>query len=328
MVLNWSIEQKRLELKYAWKISRNESIEKHNLFVKVTDGQFVGLGEIAPNVRYGESPDSIQNEFAAFLKKSPNGISDLSTLEPYLDSCSNAFRFGIESAFTYYLCAKAGLSVSHFLNIPVPQPVPTSYTLPIMDVALVGAFIKEHNLNRFESLKLKVNQENAADLTKELAKHTKKAICVDANESFTDPDLVINYLENIKGTNIEFLEQPMPAKESDAYKYLKKQATIPLIADESVTNNPDLVQIAEQFHGINVKLMKAGGFQNGIKILQTARELNLSTMIGCMVETSLGIKSAIYLTPFCRYYDLDSTFLLKEDPFNFISEQTGRLFFS
>jgi len=119
----------------------------------------------------------------------------------------------------------------------------------------------------------------------------------------------------------------MPAKEYDAYKYLKKQANTLLIADESVTNNPDFGMIAEQFHGINMKLMKAGGFQNGINILKTAKELNLTTMIGCMVETSLGIKSALFLTPFCNYYDLDSTFLLKKDPFNFISEQTGRLFF-
>jgi L-alanine-DL-glutamate epimerase-like enolase superfamily enzyme len=327
-MLNWSIEQKRLELKYAWKISRNESVEKINLFIKITDGKFVGIGEVAPNIRYGESPESIQNDFWEFQKSIPGELLALADLEPYLKSCSNAFRFGVESAFIYYLCHKRGITISQFLGIPAPLPVPTSYTLPIMDISLVGTFIKEHNLNRFESLKLKVNQDNAADLTKELAKHTDRVICVDANESFTNPDAVINYLEAINGICIEFLEQPMPASAYEGYKYLKKQIKVPLIADESVTNNPNLVEITQQFDGINMKLMKAGGFQNGIKILQKAQELNLTTMIGCMVETSLGIQSAIFLTPFCKYYDLDSTFLLKKDPFNLISEQTGRLFFS
>lgn len=327
-MLKWSIEQKTLELKYAWKISRNESIEKENLFIKVTDGEFVGMGEVAPNIRYGESPESIQKEFLEFRENISDELVNLADLVPYLRSCSNAFKFGIESAFVYYLCHKTGSTVSQFFGIPDPVLVPTSYTLPIMDVGLVGAFVKEHNLNRFQLLKLKVNQENAAELTKELSKHTDKAICIDANEAFLNPDVVINYLEAIKDISIEFLEQPMPANEYEAYRYLKNKTNVPLIADESVTNNPNLIEIAQQFDGINMKLMKAGGFQNGIKILQEAQELNLTTMIGCMIETSLGIKSAIYLSPFCRYYDLDSTFFLKEDPFNLICEQTGRLFLS
>jgi L-alanine-DL-glutamate epimerase-like enolase superfamily enzyme len=107
---------------------------------------------------------------------------------------------------------------------------------------------------------------------------------------------------------------------------LKKQSPFELIADESVTNHIDIEEIALQFHGVNMKLMKAGGYFKGIKILQDAKKQGLKTMIGCMVETSLGIFSAINLCNDINYIDLDGHFLIENEPFNMVSEKNGRLF--
>lgn len=282
------------------------------------------MGEIAPNIRYGETPDLIIDCFSQFISDTTS-IKNIDELTERIKNFPNSLRFGIESAFLFFICNKKNVTLSELLNIPKPLPVPTSYTLPIMEASEISSFIIEHQLDRFSLLKLKVNQENATELTQTLFNHCLKPVCIDANEAFSDPDNVIRFLETVRDIPVLFLEQPLPAAQEEAAIYLKSRSPVPIFADESVTSNPDMEKIATQFHGINMKLMKAGGFIHGKDILQEAKRLNLSTMIGCMVETSLGIKSAIYLTPLCQYYDLDGMFLVKNEPFNMVREQTGYL---
>ena len=66
---------------------------------------------------------------------------------------------------------------------------------------------------------------------------------------------------------------------------------------------------------------------NGLRLLKEARQNNMKTMIGCMVETSLGISSAMNLYSLADYADLDSFILLKEEPFGMIDEDNGVLMF-
>lgn len=323
-MLTWNITQQHLELLYPWKISRNTSTLKTNLFVTVTDGTYSGTGEVAPNIRYGETPDLIMDCFARFINRSGT-IVNLDELTESTKDFPNSLRFGMEAAFLFYTGNKTNRTLSELMYLPEPLPVPTSYTLPIMEASEISAFIKTHQLDRFSLLKLKVNQENATDLTRTLFNHCQKPVCIDANEAFPDPDRVLHFLETVSDIPIRFLEQPLPSAQEDAGIYLKSRSTVPIFADESVTSNPDMEKISGQFHGINMKLMKAGGFMHGKMILQEAKRFNLSTMIGCMIETSLGIRSAIYLTPLCQYYDLDGMFHIKNEPFNMVSEQTGYL---
>jgi L-Ala-D/L-Glu epimerase len=325
-VLQWSIEEKALKLRYNWKISRNESTEKCNFFVRVTDGRFTGVGEVAPNVRYGESPELIRKQFDDFIhnqfdaKESGPGFNNLSVC--------NSLRFGIESAFVHFEADKSGKKVFEYLNLRQPGPVATSYTIPIMEPGKVKEFIDDLDLGRFGTLKLKVNAENAVDLTKELARQYEGIIVADANEAFRDPDSVMNFFESVRKINFGFLEQPFSSGLIDEGIYLKKISPYEIIADESVTDDPDLDLIARQFHGANMKLMKAGGYYNGIRILKEVKKLGLKTMIGCMVETSLGISSALNLASLCDYADLDGCFIIERDPFNLVKEKTGKLFLS
>ena len=75
-----------------------------------------------------------------------------------------------------------------------------------------------------------------------------------------------------------------------------------------------------------MKLMKAGGYLNGKFILEQARRQGLKTMIGCMVETSLGIWSALQLCQGIGIADLDGFLILKEEPFGIVQEREGKLF--
>jgi L-alanine-DL-glutamate epimerase-like enolase superfamily enzyme len=104
---------------------------------------------------------------------------------------------------------------------------------------------------------------------------------------------------------------------------LKKTCPFDLIADESIEDQGDFDFLKTQFHGVNMKLMKAGGYLNGLKILNSAREKGLKTMVGCMIESSLGIYSAYNLASNVDYLDLDGFIIIKDDPFNLLVEENG-----
>ena len=105
----------------------------------------------------------------------------------------------------------------------------------------------------------------------------------------------------------------MPSKNVEEYKYLKPKSKVLLFGDESITDAPDMDNIAQQFHGVNMKLQKAGAYVNGLRILNEARQRHLKTMIGCMVETSVGIGSAMNLCAGVDFIDHDGFAVLKDN---------------
>jgi L-alanine-DL-glutamate epimerase-like enolase superfamily enzyme len=328
-VKTWSIEEKKLDLIYNWKISRNETMQKTNFFIFFGEKTCQGIGEVAPNVRYGESPDLIREQFGNFVKVVPALINKPEELQNVLKSLSicNSLKFGIESCFIHYLCRKSNKTVNEYLGLPEPSAIYTSYTLPIMEPSLIGGFLEKYDLTRFKGLKIKINNLDGIDMIKEVSRHTSLPLRIDANEGWKDVEKLIRDMEALKKYNIEFLEQPLPADFTEEYIYLKKNSQFELMADESITNEGNFDILARQFHGVNMKLMKAGGYLNGLNILNQARNHGLKTMIGCMIETSLGISSAMNICYNINYIDLDGFFIIKNEPFKLATEKNGRLYF-
>jgi L-alanine-DL-glutamate epimerase-like enolase superfamily enzyme len=100
-----------------------------------------------------------------------------------------------------------------------------------------------------------------------------------------------------------------------------------VIADESFHTARDIPLCAECFHGVNVKLAKSAGLTGAIQALRAARTAGLRTMIGCMVESSLGITAAAHLAELADYLDLDGNLLVANDPFEGVRTEQGRLSF-
>ncbi len=324
--MNISLEEKTLELKFTWKIARNASDFKRNFFVKVKNSEYEALGEVAPNVRYGESAELIIEQFNQLVNK---GLATITTIEMLhslfqnVRTC-NSLRFGIESAFINFWSKN---EVENYLNIPKAKEIFTAFTMPIMPIEEMCGFYNKYNLKRFKYLKLKINAENGVEALKEISKVSKQQIMIDGNEAFQNPDEVLKYIEFIQKYPVAFLEQPMPSTKIDEYKYLKPKSSILLMGDESITDSPDMDSIAQQFHGVNMKLQKAGGYINGLRIINEARKRSLKTMIGCMVETTVGIRSAMCLCAGINFIDIDGFLILKEEPFQLIEEKNGQVFF-
>jgi len=326
-MLNWKIEEIVLPLKFDWKISRNTASEKKNLIISVNDSLHSGKGEVAPNIRYGENPDLVKEQFALFVEKQDNEkITDLNELTRNLDALNlcHSLRFGIESAFVHFLCKKQNILPADFFGLKIPEKVYTSFSLPIMERTEIKPFLA--GLKRFKSLKIKVNRETALETVKEVVSHTAQPLRIDGNEAWQDVNELLYFIEQIKNFNIEFIEQPLPGGFTEEYRFLKKKSPFALIADESIEDQADFSEISKQFTGINMKLMKAGGYINGLKLLTEARRYGLKTMIGCMIETSLGIFSAYNLAENVDYLDLDGFLIIQADPFNLLKENNGTLF--
>ncbi len=320
-----------LPLKVTWNISRNSSTYKTNFIVQVKNGSFEAEGEVAFNVRYGESKELIIEKFNEFNEQAKNvDFNGVESLISFMDNLElpQSLKFGIESSFVHYLAKLSGKTVPQLLGVNTAHSGKTSFSIPIMELSGLEDFIRLNHLNRFQFLKIKVNKENASDFTNLVLKNSNVPLRVDANEAFSSTSEVLNFIKTISiPERIEFLEQPLPASFHEEALELKKHCKMTLIADESVTKENIDEYFKHRFDGVNIKLMKSGGYFKAVKQLRQAKMLGLKTMLGCMIETSLGISSALNISAGVDYLDLDGFLLLKDEPFHLLQEENGKVFF-
>ena len=287
-------------------------------------GKESGLGEVAPNIRYGETPEQVLIDFESFMAvwdKTPDAKNWNSFLQN-LPICQ-ALKTGLDMAFTRCTGAAQNMDIAAMLGLGVVKPRPIAYTIPIMAPDTIATFIEKENLRRFQWLKVKVNKETAIDMIDAVLRATSMPVAIDGNEAWTDPGEVLHFEKQINSRRIMFLEQPLPAHMKTEYIWLKTTSLLEIWGDESILSEPDPQYWKAAFSGINVKLMKAGSLQNAVHMLQAAKAMGLKTMIGCMVETSIGISAALGLESLADYVDLDGFLLLTEEPFGWVKEENG-----
>ncbi len=126
------------------------------------------------------------------------------------------------------------------------------------------------------------------------------------------------------------IEQPISSQLGDeAWAELKAKSplgALPVFADESARNAADVRRLAGVVQGVNVKLLKCGTFAGAIEMIATAREHGLGVILGCMIETSIGVTAAAHLAPWADYVDLDGHLYLSDDDYAGVSfSSDGRL---
>jgi L-alanine-DL-glutamate epimerase-like enolase superfamily enzyme len=325
-----SIELELLELplRYEWKLSRNTSLSKTNAIIRVKDSLAEGIGEVAPNIRYEETADRVQLEFNSCKVLIPallaQGISWADILEQ-LPACQ-ALKTGLDMAWSRWICAGSGKRLCDLHYLPSPRPREICYTIPVMDPAAIPDFIQRERLHRFSWLKLKVNAESAMEMLNQALLHFPGKVAIDGNEAWKNPEEALAFAQGLPKERILFLEQPFPSSMREEYVRMKPFWPVEVWGDESILGlaEPEWWKLA--FHGINVKLMKTGSLSRAVEMLRLARAAGLKTMIGCMVETSVGISAAMELESLADYMDLDGFMLLQEEPFRLVEEKSGRVF--
>jgi L-alanine-DL-glutamate epimerase-like enolase superfamily enzyme len=323
-----------LQLAHEWKIASSKGSRVDEvIIVELTDGDgVVGLGEAPPSSVYGETPEGI----LAFYRRvdagqfSFNDIpGSMARLEQFAPVPSAA-RCGLNTALTDGAAKRARKALCDFFNLGFHENQHvTSFSIGIDSPEIIRQ--KVLAAASYPILKLKVgdarDRENLAALR---SVAPDKPVRVDANEGWKTRERALEMLEWLASDGrIQFVEQPMPRDTSAKdLVWLKERSPLPLLADESCQTVADIPRCAECFHGVNVKLVKAGGVSMAHDTLQAARRAGLKTMIGCMIETSVLISAAAHLAELADFLDLDGNLLIVKDPYLGVTARNGMLSFA
>jgi L-alanine-DL-glutamate epimerase-like enolase superfamily enzyme len=112
---------------------------------------------------------------------------------------------------------------------------------------------------------------------------------------------------------LDYCEQPLAAGDPDGPE-LKRRSPTPIYVDEDCHTLADVAACAARAHGINIKLAKSGGIREAVRMANAARALGLGVMLGCMVESGLGIAAGAHIASLMDHVDLDGNLLLAHDP--------------
>ena len=175
-------------------------------------------------------------------------------------------------------------------------------------------------------LKVKTGGQNDPDMLHAIHKRSGKPLYVDANEGWSAGQ-TLEYLPHLADCQVRMLEQPLPRDQREGYRQIQERnpTQIPIFIDEGVHGPDDILSWVGLVDGINIKLAKCGGLARARQMIDLARAHSLQIMLGCMIESSLGITAAAHLAPLVDFIDLDGAALLADDPFVGMWLERGRL---
>ncbi|HUT79354.1 MAG TPA: dipeptide epimerase [Polyangia bacterium] len=291
------------------------------IVVRIEHDGLVGLGEAAPTPYYRQSLDSVERaleRIGPMLGAEPEPIEALvdRLLERFDDQ--RATVAAVDAALHDWAGRRAGQSVWRMLGLDPADTPPTSMTIGIDDAGLIERKVRE--ADAFSILKVKVGTaDDAPTLSAVRRVAPQKRLRVDANCGWS-PAEAAERIAEIGRFDLELIEQPLPAGCLDELRRLRecgsvRDAAIPIIADEDCVRPVDLERLAGVVDGVNIKLSKCGGIVEALRMIRQARSLGLKVMLGCMVETSLGVGAAAAIASLADYVDLDGHLLLADDPF-------------
>jgi L-alanine-DL-glutamate epimerase-like enolase superfamily enzyme len=324
-------EVKTLNLKHTWTISRNSSDVKNNVFVYLEKDGITGIGEAAPNVRYDETPEStielIKKATPLIEKLNPWEFTQFGLDLKDFGHGQTAGKCAIDLALMDWVGKALNIPLYKLWGLDSTKAPLTSFTIGIDTPEVVRQ--KTREAEPYKILKIKVgvpNDEEMITTVRSIAPN--KPIRVDANEGWKDKETAIKKIEWLVKNGVEFVEQPMPSEMLEETRWIRDRIDVPIIADEAVKTASDIPKLAEAFDGINIKLMKAGGLQEALRMIWLAKSLGMKIMIGCMIESSVAIAAGAQLCSLIDYADLDGNLLISNDPFRGVIFKDGRQYVS
>ncbi|MFL5964447.1 MAG: dipeptide epimerase [Gaiellaceae bacterium] len=297
-----------LRLAETFTISRGSEDEAEVVQVEIALNGVTGFGEAAPTAHYDQTADSA----LAWLERVTLG-GDPFALDEIFESLppgEQAARAAVDAAL-YDLQGKlTGRPVYQLLGVRPVGP-PTSWTIWLGDPDDMARRTETIAARGFKRLKLKLGGFDGLDVerVKAVRSATDLPLMCDANEAWTFDEA----LEVIPQLDVECCEQPLKAGDPDG-PALKVRSPVPIYVDEDCGTLADVAACAERAHGINIKLAKSGGIREAVRMTSAARALGLGVMLGCMVESGLGIAAGVHIASLMDHVDLDGNLLLAEDP--------------
>ncbi|HJQ49584.1 MAG TPA: dipeptide epimerase [Gaiellaceae bacterium] len=302
-----------LELAETFVISRSAVDTEDVVIVELRHSGVSGFGEAQPIDRYGESVESAR----AYIEEHGEVLGDdpfaLEQVMDRLPPREFAARAAIDAALHDLQGKLLGQPVWRMLGLRRAGP-PTSWTVWLGDPDDM-ARRAEKMLDRFRRLKLKLGGRDGLDVERVRAVRGVAGdlpLQVDVNEAW-NLDEALEALPALAELGVAYCEQPLPAGDEGG-PTLKERSPLQIYVDEDCHRLADVAVCAPLAHGINVKLAKSGGIREAVRMVHAARALGLGCMLGCMIESGLGISAGTQVASLFDHVDLDGNLLLGHDP--------------
>lgn len=295
----------RLQLARPFTISRGTKTHQDSVIVELRDGTLSGWGEAAAHPFFGAD----QQAMCALLEQHRLTIETMDITDPV--ACWEKMR-PLLAAQPFALSA-LDIAVQDLRarrqGIPLYRAWGLTWeNIPLSNLTLgidpIPELIRQIEETRWPVYKVKVGGKEDLETLLALRKVTSVPFRVDANGGWT-VETCLSLAPQLKALGVEFIEQPLPPDDWEGMAVIKAQCALPVVADESCQQEADVLRCAPYFDGINVKLAKCGGLTPALRMLKQARALGLSTMVGCMIESPVGISAIAHLLPLLDYVDMD-----------------------
>jgi L-alanine-DL-glutamate epimerase-like enolase superfamily enzyme len=297
-----------VRLAETFTISRGSEDEADVVQVEVEHDGVSGFGEAAPIERYDESAVSALASLEEVdLGDDPFALDEIATR---LATGEQAACAAVDHALHDLQGKLTGLPVYRLLGLRRAGP-PTSWTIWLGDPDDMARRTEKVASRGFKRLKLKLGGRDGLDAERVRAVRgvTDLPLQCDVNEAWS-LDEALEYLPQLE---LQYCEQPLVAGDPDGPE-LKRRSPVPIYVDEDCHTLADVATCAERAHGINIKLAKSGGIREAVRMVHAARALGLGVMLGCMVESGLGIAPGAHISSLMDHVDLDGNLLLAHDP--------------
>lgn len=208
---------------------------------------------------------------------------------------NSAAKAALDVALHDLWARKRGLPLVEALG-GTANSLPTVVTLAAGDAEQLAEAATARVAEGFSALKVKVGLDPAGDLARlaaiRQAVGPRVTIRVDANQGWT-PKQSVRIISGMEDADlgIELVEQPTPAHDIEGLAYVTSAVGTTILADESVHGVRDLSQVIvnRAADAVNVKLAKCGGLRTARTLLELARQHDIGTTVGSMMEGPIGV---------------------------------------
>jgi L-alanine-DL-glutamate epimerase-like enolase superfamily enzyme len=308
MALHLEAEPLDLHTRHPFLIARGGQAQHRTIWVRLRDEDGAeGWGEAAATTYYGETPETVLAALAAYVPHIPADPFDLEAAERSLEAAlgdNPSARAALSSALHDLVGKRLGVPLWRLWGLDPAQAPVSTFTIGLDSPDKMRAKVLE--AEQYPILKVKLGTHRDGEIL--------RAIRVDANASWNRKH-AIAMLPVLREFGVTVLEQPLPPRDVEGLAAVTRASTIPVIADESCLVATDIPRLCGVVDGINIKLAKCGSLREALRMIAVARAHGMMVMVGCMIESSLGITAAAHFTPLVDIVDLDGAALLANDPF-------------
>lgn len=224
-------------------------------------------------------------------------------------------RCALDLALHDRIGRQQGLPLYRLLELPKPKPMPTAFTVGIDDKEEMAR--QATAIAGYPIIKIKLGSDDDVGRLAAIRQARPDAqLYIDANAAWSSRQAV-DILTKLLPYDLALVEQPVLKEDIAGMGYVQEHLDIPVVADESVQTLADIDRLASVgVRAVNLKLMKLGGLAPTLQLLKRASALGLQIMLGCMIETSLGVTAMAHLAGLADWLDLDAPLLVANDPFD------------